>query len=160
MHIPNKTLIFVGAAVAALIVIAFVVVATIFGWWQIVVDITLTLAALISLALLGLLTYAVFALTRTVLKIRDDIMPTLDSLRETGATVRETARAASAFGVQPTVRTASSVLGASEVASVVFGRGKALSRAEQRQRRRQEIEREMTTSEARADARSELNGYH
>ncbi len=159
MHIPNKTLIIVGAVVAAVIVIAFVVVATIFGWWQIVVDITLTLAAAISLALLALLTYAVFALTRTVLKIRDEVMPTLDSLRETTATVRETARAASAFGVQPTVRTASSVLGASEVASVVFGRGKALSRAEQRQRRRQEIEREMIVSEARDEARSELNGH-
>jgi len=159
MHIPNKTLIIVGAVVAAVIVIAFVVVATIFGWWQIVVDITLTLAAAISLALLALLTYAVFALTRTVLTIRDEVMPTLDSLRETTATVRETARAASAFGVQPTVRTASSVLGASEVASVVFGRGKALSRAEQRQRRRQEIEREMIVSEARDEARSELNGH-
>lgn len=159
MHIPHRTLIIVGAAFALLIVIAFVVVATIFGWWQIVVDITLTLAALISMALLGALTYAVFTLIRTVLKIRDDVMPTLDSLRETGATVRETARAASAFGVQPTVRTASSVLGASEVASVIFGRGKALSRAEQRQRRRQEIERELTVSEARAEARSDLDGH-
>lgn len=159
MHIQNRTLIIAGGAVAAALMLAFVILATIFGWWQVVVDITLTLAAVISMVLLGFLTYAVFTLIRTVLKIRDEIMPTLDSLRETSATVRETARAASAFGVQPTVRTASSVLGASEVASVIFGRGRALSRSEQRQRRRQEIERELAVSETRGEARSDLNGH-
>lgn len=159
MNISTRTWIIIGAAAVVVAVLVFAVFATIFGWWGIVVDITLTVAALISAALLGFLTYAVFTLIRTVLKIRDEVMPTLDSLRETSATVRETARAASVFGVQPTVRTASSVLGASEVASVIFGRGHTATRAEQRQRRRQEIEREQGASDARAAARSDRNGH-
>lgn len=130
-------------AVAVALIIAFVVVATIFGWWPVVLDITLVVAAIASLALLSALIYAVLSLTRTILRIRDELMPTLESLKTTSATVRETARTASAFGVQPAVRTASAVLGAREIASVVLGRGQARTRSEKRQRRRQELEREM-----------------
>ena len=143
--------ILIGAAGAVVVALIFAVIATIFGWWPVVLDIVLVITALVSLGLLGALTYAVFSLTRTVLKIRDEMMPVLDSLKETSSTVRETARAASAFGVEPAIRTASAVLGAGEIASVVLGRGQARSRAEKRQRRRQEIEREL--------ARSELNGH-
>ncbi len=147
MFEENKTLIIAGAVVAALVIIAFVVVATIFGWWPVVVDITLVVAALASLILLSALIYAVFSLTRTVLRIRDELIPTLESLKTTTATVRETARTASSFGVQPAVRTASAVLGAGEIASVILGRGQARSRSEKRQRRRQELEREMEREE-------------
>jgi len=147
MFAGKKNLIIAGGAVAAIIIIAFVVVATLFSWWPVVVDITLVVAALTSLALLSALIYAVLSLTRTVLRIRDELIPTLESLKTTTATVRETARTASSFGVQPAVRTASAVLGASEIASVILGRGQARSRSEKRQRRRQELEREMVREE-------------
>jgi hypothetical protein len=143
----KKNLIIAAAVVATLIIIGFVVVATMFSWWPVVVDITLCVAALASLILLSALIYAVFSLTRTALRIRDELMPILESLKTTATTVRETARTASSFGVQPAVRTASAVLGAGEIASVILGRGQARSRSEKRQRRRQELEREMEREE-------------
>lgn len=143
----RRNLIIAIGVVIALIIIAFVVVATIFGWWPVVVDITLVVAATANLFLLGALIYAVLSLTRTVLRIRDELMPTLESLKTTSATVRETARAANSFGVQPAVRTASAVLGAGEIANVILGRGQARTRSEKRQRRRQELEREMARAE-------------
>lgn len=143
----KRNLIIAGAVVALIIIIAFAVVATIFSWWPVVVDITLVVAAVASLLLLAALIYAVLSLTRTVLHIRDELIPTLESLKTTSATVRETARTASSFGVQPAVRTASAVLGAGEIASVILGRGQARSRSEKRQRRRQELEREMEREE-------------
>ena len=143
MLASNKNLIIAIAVVAVLFIIGFVVVATLFSWWPVVVDITLVFAALASLVLLSALIYAVFSLTRTVLRIRDEIMPALDSFKSTASTVRETARTASSFGVQPAVRTASAVLGGGQIANVILGRGQARSRSERRQRRRQELEREM-----------------
>jgi hypothetical protein len=158
----KKNLIIAGGVVAAIVIIAFVVVATIFSWWPVVVDITLVVAAVASLLLLSALIYAVLSLTRTVLRIRDELIPTLESLKTTSATVRETARTASSFGVQPAVRTASAVLGASEVANVILGRGQARSRSEKRQRRRQELEREMEREEvAQTGLTLEAqNGHH
>lgn len=147
MLAERKNLIIAGVAGAAIIVIAFVVVATIFSWWPVVVDITLVFAALASLLLLAALIYAVMSLTRTVLRIRDELIPTLESLKTTATTVRETARTASSFGVQPAVRTASAVFGAGEIASVVLGRGQARTRSEKRQRRRLQLEREMEREE-------------
>lgn len=161
----KRNLIIAIAVVGALIAIAFVVVATIFSWWPVVVDITLVVAALASLILLSALIYAVMSLTRTVLHLRDELIPILESLKTTSATVRETARAAGSFGVQPAVRTASAVLGAGEVASVILGRGEARSRAERRQRRRQELERQMEREERKDLEQSGLtleahNGHH
>jgi len=143
----------IGAVVFVVIALAFAVGATIFGWWPIVVDITLVITALASLVLLSFLIYATLSLTRTVLRIRDELIPTLEALKSTSATVRETAKTASSFGVNPAVRTASAVLGATGVANVILGRGEARSRAERRQRRRQELERELEREERDAVAR-------
>lgn len=162
----NKKNLFIAVGVGvAIVIIAFVVIATWLSWWPVVVDITLVIAALTSMALLAALIYAVLSLTRTVLHIRDELIPTLESLKSTTATVRETARTASSFGVQPAVRTASAVLGASEVASVILGRGQARSRSEKRQRRRYELEREMERVERDELSHSGLtleaqNGHH
>lgn len=159
----SKKNLFIAIGVAAVIlIIAFVVIATIFSWWPVVVDITLVVAAVTSLLLLAALIYAVLSLTRTVLRIRDELIPTLESLKTTTATVRETARTASSFGVQPAVRTASAMLGASEVANVILGRGQARTRSEKRQRRRQELEREMVREEQDHAALplEAHNGYH
>lgn len=159
----SKKNLFIAIGVAAVIlIIAFVVIATIFSWWPVVVDITLVIAAVTSLLLLAALIYAVLSLTRTVLRIRDELIPTLESLKSTSATVRETARTASSFGVQPAVRTASAMLGASEVASVIFGRGQTRTRSEKRQRRRQELERAMEQEDQKHQTLTleAQNGYH
>lgn len=138
--------------VAVVVGIAFFVGATIFGWWPVVLDIVLVLAALLSGVLLGALVYAVLRLTRTVVDVKNEIMPVLNSLQTTSNAAREAAKTATAFGVDPAVRTAGMIAGAGQVASVMLGRGQAIKRSEQRQKRRAEIEREMA-------ARGDLNGY-
>lgn len=148
-----KPYVIIGAIVAAAIVIAFVIVATWLGWWPVVVDIVLVVTALISLVMLGGLTYATIVLIRTIQGARDEIMPVLESLKATTSTVQATAKTASAFGVSPSVRTASFVVGAGEIASTIFGRGRPRKRSEQRQQRRREIEREMSAEGASDDHR-------
>ena len=138
-----KPYIIIGAIVAAAIVIAFVIVATWLGWWPVVVDIVLVVTALISLVMLGGLTYATIVLIRTIQGARDEIMPVLESLKATTSTVQATAKTASAFGVSPSVRTASFVVGAGEIASTILGRGRPRKRSEKRQQRRRELGREM-----------------
>jgi hypothetical protein len=145
--------IIIGAIVVGILIIAFVVLATIFGWWPVVVDIVLVITALLSLIMLGALTYATVMLIRTIRGTRDEIIPVLESLKDTTSTVQATAKAASAFAVRPSVRTASFVVGAGEVASTIFGRGRPRKRSEQRQQRRKEIEREMATGGNSDDSR-------
>ena len=145
--------IILGASVIALLIIAFVVAATIFGWWPVVVDIVLVITALLSLIMLGVLTYATITLIRTIQGTRDEIMPVLESLKDTTSAVQATAKAAGAFGVAPSVRTASFVVGAGEIASTILGRGRPRKRAEKRQQRRQEIEREMAAGGTSDDTR-------
>ena len=58
--------IILGAIVLGVLIIAFVVLATIFGWWPVVVDIVLVITALLSLIMLGALTYATIMLIRTI----------------------------------------------------------------------------------------------
>ena len=143
----------IGAGIAVpLIALGLIVWFSVEGWWSIVVDIVLVIAALMSFVMLAALAGAVFFLTRTILGVKSEVMPVLESLKSTTSAVRESAKTASAFGVNPAVRTASVLAGAGEVAAVVLGRGHANKRSEKRQKRRQEIEREMA-------ARGELNGY-
>lgn len=144
-------LIGIGIGLVVLI-IAFVVAATIWGWWPVVVDIVLVFTALVSLIMLGALTFAVIYFVRTIIEMRAEIIPVLESLKATTETVQATAEATKTFGVGPSVRTASFVVGAGEVASVILGRGHARKRSEKRQRRRQEIEREMA-------AQGDLDGH-
>ncbi|HST89346.1 MAG TPA: hypothetical protein VLJ14_13305 [Ktedonobacterales bacterium] len=142
----------IGGGIAVLLIIAFIVVATIFGWWPVVVDIVLVLTALVSMLLLAALIFAVLRLTRTAIDIKNEVMPVLQSLKTTSSAAREAAKTATAFGVDPAVRTAGVLVGAGEVASVILGKGEAKKRAEKRQRRRIEIERELAR-------RGELDGY-
>jgi hypothetical protein len=137
--------------VAAILLIAFVIAATVLGWWPVVLDIVLIIAALTTTLLIAFLILAVFDLTRTIREIRAEVMPVLDSLRTTSTAVRETAKAATSFGVSPAVRTAGFVVGPTSLASVIFGQGKTRKRAQERQKRRQEYEREMAR-------RGEANG--
>lgn len=148
----KKPLIIGGAVVALVIVIVLFVWFTAAGLWPTVLDIVLIITALVSMLLLGALIYAVLSLTRTVLNIKSEVMPVLDSLKTTTSAVREGAKTASAFGVDPAVRTAGLIAGAGEVASVILGRGHTQKRVEKRQKRRLEIERELI-------AKGEVDGY-
>lgn len=147
----KKWLLYGGIAVGVLIVVFFIL-ATIFGWWPVVVDIVLVLTALVSMLLLAALIFAVLRLTRTAIDIKNEVMPVLQSLKTTSSAAREAAKTATAFGVDPAVRTAGVLVGAGEIASVILGKGEAKKRAEKRQRRRIEIERELAR-------RGELDGY-
>ncbi|HEX6797668.1 MAG TPA: hypothetical protein VF116_08140 [Ktedonobacterales bacterium] len=140
------------AGIAVVIAILLAIWFTIEGWWPVVLDIVLVITALVSLVLLAGLLYAVFSLTRTALDIRNELMPVLQSLKTTSNAVREGAKTASAFGVDPAVRTAATLVGAGEVASVLLGKGEAKKRAEKRQKRKIEIERELAR-------KGELDGY-
>lgn len=145
----------IAAIVAAVVVVIAILLAiwfTIAGVWPVVLDIVLVVTALVSMVLLAALIYAVVSFTRTVLNVKDEMMPVLESLKTTSNAVREGAKTASAFGVDPAVRTASVLVGAGEVASVLLGKGEAKKRADKRRKRRMEIEREL------AD-RGQLNGY-
>ena len=140
----------VAGAAALIILLAFFILATVFSWWPVVLDIVLVLAALVSLGLLAALVYAVLSFTRTALEIRSELMPVLQSLKTTTNAVREGAKTATTFGVSPAVRTASLLASAGTFATIVLGRGQVQKRANRRQKRRMQIEREI--------AKDELNG--
>jgi hypothetical protein len=143
----------IGFGVAGVVIgIALVILFTVTGAWPVVLDIVLVITALVSLVLLAALIYAVLALTRTIVDVKNEALPVLQSVKTTSSAVREGAKTATAFGVDPAVRTASVLAGAGEVASVMLGKGHAQKRAEKRQRRRVEIERELA-------ARGELDDY-
>src|SRR5262249_32074495 len=63
----RRMYLYIGAGIAALIIIlAFAVVATIFGWWPVVLDIVLVLVVLLNGVLLTFLTLAVINFMRTI----------------------------------------------------------------------------------------------
>ncbi len=153
----RRLYLYVGTGiVAAVLILAFAILATIFGWWPVVLDIVLVFVVLLNGVLLVFLTLAVVNFMRTIREMRDEITPVITSLRDTTTTVRETAKTASSYGVNPVVRTASMVLGAAGVAGITLGPGKAKGRAAARQRRREEIEKERAeqAEKAEQDARS------
>jgi hypothetical protein len=140
-----------GAAVGVVILVLLVWWFSAEGWWPAILDIVLIFAALVSIALLAALIYAVLNFTRTIVQVKNEVLPVLQSLRTTSSAVREGAKTATAFGVDPAVRTVGVLAGSAQVASVLFGKGEARKRADKRQKRRQEIERELAE-------RGELDG--
>jgi hypothetical protein len=148
--------IIIGIA-AAVLILAFAVAATIFGWWPVVLDIVLVLVVLLNGVLLAFLTLAVINFMRTIREMRSEIMPVVLSLRDTTTTVRETAKTASSYAVNPVARTASLVLGTAGVAGIVIGPGKTRRRAQERQKRREEIEKQKA-EQAAAEAGQAQSG--
>ena len=143
-----KSFIIVGGLIAFIIGIGLIVLFSILGIWPYVRDVTLVILAVATFATLGILSYAIFVLVSLGLQIKKEITPVLDSLKDTTDTVRETARVASDLTVTPGVRAASMLLGATQVAGVFFGVGRARKRAEKRAQRRKELA-----------AKGELNEY-
>lgn len=147
----NKYVIGGIAAAIFIIMVALIVVFSIFGLWPVVRDVVIVLTALISVLAIVFLAAAVFYLSMTMLNIKRELTPVLESLKTTSETVSKTARVAGDLGVAPTVRTASVLMGAVETASIVLRQGHVRTRAQKRAQRRTEVERELM-------ARGELNG--
>jgi hypothetical protein len=146
----RQRMVVIGAAiVVAVLILAFAILATVFGWWPVILDITLVLVVLINGVMLVFLTLAIINFVRTIREMRDEITPVIASLRDTSTTVRETAKTASSYAVNPVARTASLVVGAAGVAGIVIGPGRARRRAQERQKRRAEIEKERAEQAAK-----------
>src|SRR5262245_11008202 len=122
------------------------------GLWPVVLDITIIVTCIVSVLLMAFLGAALIFLALTLLRVKRELTPVLESRRDTTQAVSDTARGASTLGVAPAVRTASILVGAAEAATFVLGRGQARTRAQRRQQRRQEVERELR-------AGGELNGH-
>ena len=143
--------------VAVVLILTFAILATIFGWWPVVLDIVLVLVVLLNGVLLTFLTLAVINFMRTIREMRAEITPVILSLRDTTTTVRETAKTAGSYAINPVARTASLVIGAAGVAGIVIGPGRTRRRAQQRQKRREEIEKQKA-EQAAAEAGQAQSG--
>ena len=148
MSSSAKAWIAIGGAAAIIIGVGLIVLFSILGIWPQVRDATLVVLAAATFATLGILSYAIFVLVSLGLQIKKEITPVLDSLKDTTDNVRETAKVASDLTVTPGVRAASMLLGATQVAGVFFGVGRARKRAEKRAQRRRDLA-----------AKGELNEY-
>ena len=125
-----------------------------------VLYITLILLAFFSLFATGLLIYAVMTLIKTILLVRDEMKPLLNSVMETvgvaketaevvketaqhagqtAGTIATTARLTRDYAVAPTVRAASLVLAGREMSKVFLGKGRARTRHEERRQRQEEL---------------------
>ncbi len=135
----TKALIALGGLLLVIIAVGLIWTISYFGVWPQVRDAFLVALAIATFGALGLLSYAAFVLISLGLQVKKEITPVLDSLKDTGYTVRETAKVASDLTVTPGVRAASALLGAAQIASVFFGVGRARKRAERRAQRRREL---------------------
>jgi hypothetical protein len=100
--------------------------------------------------LLGFLAWAIITVIRTIREMRAEITPVISSLADTATTVQETARTAtSTFGIGPVVRTATVLMSAAGVARTLLGRGNTPTRAEARQKQREEIEQQKAEQAAK-----------
>ena len=111
--------------------------------------IVLIILAFFMLFSTGCLIFAVFRLIGTITTVRDEMKPLLASVQQTAGIVEDTARTAgktvttigstaqltSQFAVEPTIRTAASVVAGQEALRVFLGKGRTRSRWEERRRR-------------------------
>ena len=118
----QRLYIIIGIA-AAVLILAFAVVATIFGWWPVVLDLVLVIVVLINGVMLGFLAWAILTVIRTIREMRAEITPVIASLADTATTVQETAKTTTGrFGIGPVVRTTTLLMSAAGVARTMLGR--------------------------------------
>ncbi len=140
---------------AAVLILAFAVVATIFAWWPVVLDIVLILVVLLNGVLLGFLAWAIITVIRTIREMRAEITPLIASLADTATTVQETAKTTTGrFGFGPVVRTATLLMSAAGVARTLLGQGNTPTRAAARQQRREEIDQQIAARTAQSAAQT------
>jgi hypothetical protein len=129
---------------AVILILAFAVVATIFGWWPVVLDLVLVIVVLINGVMLGFLGWAIWTVIRTIREVRSEITPVISSLADTATTAQETAKSASSrFGYGPVVRTTTLLMSAAGVARTMLGPQSTATRAEARQQRRKEVDQQI-----------------
>ena len=139
----QRLYIIIGIA-AAVLILVFAVVATIFGWWPVVLDLVLVIVVLINGVMLGFLGWAILTVIRTIREMRAEITPVIGSLAETATTVQETAKTTTGrFGLGPVVRTTTLLMSAAGVARTMLGPRRAPTRAEARQQRREEVDQQI-----------------
>jgi hypothetical protein len=135
--------IIIGIA-AAVLILVFAVVATIFGWWPVVLDLVLVIVVLINGVMLGFLGWAILTVIRTIREMRAEITPIIGSLADTATTVQETAKTtAGRFGLGPVVRTTTLLMSAAGAARTMLGPRRTPTRAEARQQRREEVDKQI-----------------
>lgn len=155
--------------ILAILLVAGLVLAGITGHLLDVLYITLIILAFISLLATALLIYAVVLLTQTILLVRDEMKPLLESVMETVSVAKETAevvketaqhagqtagtlastaRLTREYAVAPTVRAAALVLAGREMTRIFLGKGHTRTRAEERRRRQEELLRAETLETA------------
>lgn len=146
--------------VLAILLVAGLVIAGIFGQLLNVLYIVLIFLAFFSLLSTALLIYAVVMLIQTITLVRDEMKPLLTSVMETVGVAKETAEAVKEtaqhagqavgtvastarltkdYAVAPTVRAAALVLAGRQMARVFMGKGHVRNRAEERRRRQEEL---------------------
>jgi len=139
--------------IVTILVLAFAIVATIFGWWHVVLDfdldldLVLVIVVLINAIMLAFLAWAIFTVIRTIREMRAEITPIIGSLGETPTTVTETAKVTQLFGLRPVARTATLLVSAAGVAQRMLGRSKTPTRGEARQTRREEVDQQIAARE-------------
>jgi len=139
----QRLYIIIGIA-AAVLILVFAVVATIFGWWPVVLDLVLVIVVLINGVMLGFLGWAILTVIRTIREMRAEITPVIGSLAETATTVQETAKTTTGrFGLGPVVRTTTLLMSAAGVARTMLGPRRVPTRAEARQQRREEVDQQI-----------------
>ena len=146
--------------VLAILLIGGLIAAGILGQLLTLLYITLIILAFFSLLSTALLIYAVVMLIRTILLVRDEMKPLLNSVMETVGVAKETAEAVKEtaqhagrtvstvagtarltkdYAVAPAVRATALVLAGREMIKVFTGKGHVRTRAEERRRRQAEL---------------------
>jgi hypothetical protein len=159
--------------VLLVLLVAGLVLAFIFGQLLNVLYVTLIFLAFLSLLSSAMLIYAIVMLMRTILLVRDEMKPLLQSVTETVGVAKETAevvketaqhagqtastlagttRLTRDYAVAPAVRTIALVMAGQEMTRMFFGKGRTRTRAEERRRRQEEL--------LRAEAVETASGGH
>jgi len=162
MQRAKRYIIIIGISVLVILV-AGLVLASIFDKLADVLYIFLIILATLSIISTAALIYLLSTLIRTILVVRDEMKPlvgtvqdtvnavkgsmeeTLDEVKEiaksagnTASAIQSTANLAS-FGVAPAVRAASVVVASSQVARIFMGKGRSRHRYEKRRKEQMEF---------------------
>jgi hypothetical protein len=133
-------------------IVVAIVFAAIFGWLINLLYIFFMVLALLLILATALQVFSIFLLIRTIVMVRNEIKPVLESVQETVGIVQETAKTAghtvSTIGtaaqftndlaVAPTVKAAAAVIAGQQMFRVFLGKGHVRSRTEQRRREQSE----------------------
>ena len=162
MQRAKRYIIIIGISVLVILV-AGLVLASIFDKLADVLSIFLIILAALSIISTAALIYMIYALIKTIMVVRDEMKPLVGTVQETVntvkgsmeetlgevkataksagdtvSTIRSTADLAS-FGVAPAVRAASVVVASGQVARVFMGKGRSRNRYEERRKEQMEL---------------------